>query len=137
LLAVSPEEDLEYRLRTGRGRVEASPLEELDLFASYGIQERKGRKPLALGFGSPGHWYEAILATFSILIWHLYAVVFDPEVYPMDPSWITGRTSAEHLRRTRPAYSAELTGETPAGREGEPGMGGGAGAGAGPGAPGG
>lgn len=56
------------------------------------------------------HWYEAILATLSILIWHLYAVVFDPDVYPMDPSWITGRTSAEHLRRTRPAYFAELTG---------------------------
>ena len=54
------------------------------------------------------HWYEAILATLSILVWHLYAVVFDPEVYPMDRSWLTGRTSAEHLRRTRPAYHAEL-----------------------------
>ncbi len=30
------------------------------------------------------HYYEAILATFSILIWHLYSVVFDPDVYPMD-----------------------------------------------------
>jgi formate dehydrogenase gamma subunit len=55
------------------------------------------------------HWYEAILATLSILIWHLYAVVFDPEVYPMDRSWLTGRTSAEHLRRTRPAYFDEVT----------------------------
>jgi formate dehydrogenase gamma subunit len=54
------------------------------------------------------HWYEAILATLSILVWHLYAVVFDPEVYPMDKSWLTGRASAEHLRRTRPAYHAEL-----------------------------
>jgi cytochrome b subunit of formate dehydrogenase len=54
------------------------------------------------------HWYEAILATLSIVVWHLYAVVFDPEVYPMDRSWLTGRTSAEHLRRTRPAYHAAL-----------------------------
>jgi formate dehydrogenase gamma subunit len=54
------------------------------------------------------HWYEAILATLSILIWHLYAVVFDPEVYPMDKAWLTGKTSAAHLRHTRPAYYAEL-----------------------------
>lgn len=30
------------------------------------------------------HYYEAILATFAILIWHMYAVVFDPDVYPLD-----------------------------------------------------
>jgi len=30
------------------------------------------------------HYYEAILATFAILIWHMYAVIFDPDVYPMD-----------------------------------------------------
>jgi formate dehydrogenase gamma subunit len=60
------------------------------------------------------HWYEAILATISIFVWHLYAVVFDPEVYPMDRAWLTGRTSAEHLRRTRPAYHAELLRESDA-----------------------
>jgi cytochrome b subunit of formate dehydrogenase len=30
------------------------------------------------------HYYEAILATFAILIWHMYTVVFDPDVYPLD-----------------------------------------------------
>jgi cytochrome b subunit of formate dehydrogenase len=30
------------------------------------------------------HYYEAILATLAILIWHMYAVVFDPDVYPLD-----------------------------------------------------
>ena len=30
------------------------------------------------------HYYEAILATFAILIWHMYSVVFDPDVYPFD-----------------------------------------------------
>jgi formate dehydrogenase gamma subunit len=54
------------------------------------------------------HYYEAILATFSILIWHLYTVIFDPDVYPMDRAWLTGKTSADHLRHTRPAYYAEL-----------------------------
>jgi hypothetical protein len=50
------------------------------------------------------HFYEAVLATFAILIWHSYIVVFDPEVYPMDRSWLTGKTSADHLRHHRPEY---------------------------------
>lgn len=54
------------------------------------------------------HYYEAILATFSILIWHMYTVIFDPDVYPMDRAWLTGMASADHLRHTRPAYYAEL-----------------------------
>jgi cytochrome b subunit of formate dehydrogenase len=54
------------------------------------------------------HYYEAILATFAILIWHFYTVIFDPEVYPMDRAWLTGRTSADHLKHTRPAYYLEL-----------------------------
>ncbi len=39
------------------------------------------------------HYYEAILATLAILIWHFYSVIFDPDVYPMDPAWITGYTT--------------------------------------------
>ncbi len=54
------------------------------------------------------HYYEAILATLSILLWHFYTTVFDPDVYPMDRSWLTGKTSADHLRHTRPAYYLEL-----------------------------
>jgi cytochrome b subunit of formate dehydrogenase len=54
------------------------------------------------------HFYEAILATFSILIWHFYMVVFDPDVYPMDLAWITGKVPAEHYRHTCPAYFREL-----------------------------
>lgn len=56
------------------------------------------------------HFYEAILATFSILIWHFYMVVFDPEVYPMDLAWLSGMASAEHLRHTRPSYYRRLIG---------------------------
>ncbi len=36
------------------------------------------------------HFYEAILATGAIVIWHFYSVIFDPDVYPMDPAWLTG-----------------------------------------------
>ena len=50
------------------------------------------------------HWYEAILATLAILVWHFYMVIFDPDVYPMDRAWLTGSASAEHLRAHRPVY---------------------------------
>lgn len=40
------------------------------------------------------HYYEAVLAFLSILIWHFYWVIFDPDVYPMNLSWLTG-----YLRR--------------------------------------
>jgi formate dehydrogenase gamma subunit len=47
------------------------------------------------------HYYEAWLAFLSILIWHMYATVFSPRVYPMNPSWLTGfmperQFAAEH-----------------------------------------
>lgn len=39
------------------------------------------------------HFYEAWLAALSILVWHFYFVIFNPDVYPMDMSWLTGKTS--------------------------------------------
>jgi cytochrome b subunit of formate dehydrogenase len=36
------------------------------------------------------HFYEALLATLSIVIWHFYFVIFDPEVYPVDTAWLNG-----------------------------------------------
>jgi formate dehydrogenase gamma subunit len=38
------------------------------------------------------HWFEAILATLAIVVWHFYSVIFDPDVYPMDTAWLTGRS---------------------------------------------
>ena len=37
------------------------------------------------------HYYEAWLATLAILVWHVYGTVFNPEVYPMNPAWLSGR----------------------------------------------
>lgn len=37
------------------------------------------------------HFYEAVLAFLSILVWHFYWTIFDPAVYPMNMAWITGR----------------------------------------------
>jgi formate dehydrogenase gamma subunit len=54
------------------------------------------------------HWYEAILATFAIIIWHFYMVIFDPMVYPMDTAWINGKIPADHYRHSRPEYFRTL-----------------------------
>jgi formate dehydrogenase gamma subunit len=54
------------------------------------------------------HWYEALLATFSILLWHFYMVIFDPLVYPMDTAWLDGKVPADHYRHSRPAYLRAL-----------------------------
>jgi cytochrome b subunit of formate dehydrogenase len=49
------------------------------------------------------HFYEAVLAALSILIWHLYSVIFDPDVYPMDLAWLTGRSPRRHAAAHAPA----------------------------------
>ena len=55
------------------------------------------------------HYYEAILATLAIVVWHFYSVIFDPDHYPMQWTWITGAIDAEHwaARRYPPAPSSK------------------------------
>jgi cytochrome b subunit of formate dehydrogenase len=59
------------------------------------------------------HFYEAVLATLAILVWHFYWVVFDPDVYPMDASWWTGRAPASRELERRPAAVPESTSVSP------------------------
>ncbi len=40
------------------------------------------------------HYYEATLAALAILVWHFYWTIFDPEEYPMNPSWLLGKKAA-------------------------------------------
>ncbi len=44
------------------------------------------------------HFYEAILATLAIVVWHFYAVIFDPDTYPMNWAWYDGKMSLEHYQ---------------------------------------
>jgi len=44
------------------------------------------------------HFYEAILATLAILVWHFYQVFFDPDVYPMNGAWWDGKMPLAHYR---------------------------------------
>jgi len=41
------------------------------------------------------HFYEAILAASAIVIWHFYSTIFDPDVYPLDTSFLTGKRAEE------------------------------------------
>jgi cytochrome b subunit of formate dehydrogenase len=38
------------------------------------------------------HFYEAVLATLAIVVWHFYWVIFDPDVYPLNTAFLTGFT---------------------------------------------
>jgi len=44
------------------------------------------------------HYYEAILATLAIVIWHFYAVIFDPEVYPLKWTLVNGHAPENEVR---------------------------------------
>lgn len=44
------------------------------------------------------HFYEAILATLAIIVWHFYSVIFDPDVYPLNFAFIDGRVSEEEFK---------------------------------------
>ena len=44
------------------------------------------------------HFYEAVLATLAIIVWHFYHVIFDPDVYPVNFAFLDGRISEELYR---------------------------------------
>ena len=44
------------------------------------------------------HYYEAVLATLAILVWHFYQVFLDPDVYPMNWAWWDGKMTLHHYR---------------------------------------
>lgn len=44
------------------------------------------------------HFYEAVLATLAIIVWHFYLVIFDPDVYPVNFALIDGRVSEEFFK---------------------------------------
>jgi cytochrome b subunit of formate dehydrogenase len=59
------------------------------------------------------HFYEAVLATLAIVVWHFYAVIFDPVVYPMDPAWLSGRSAPGRERERQPPRHRRLAAGRP------------------------
>jgi cytochrome b subunit of formate dehydrogenase len=62
------------------------------------------------------HYYEAWLAFLAIMVWHVYQTVLNPDVYPMNWTWITGRIPDEQLRHEHGAEWERLRAEEAAER---------------------
>jgi formate dehydrogenase gamma subunit len=62
----------------------------------------------ALDLATIVHYYEAWLATLAILVWHFYFVIFNPDVYPMNWTWLTGWITEDMLRHEHPREYEEL-----------------------------
>lgn len=66
------------------------------------------------------HFYEAVLATLAIIVWHFYFVVFNPDVYPMNLAWLTGRMSEREMLEEHPLQLEEMKAAERAPRAGDP-----------------
>ena len=53
------------------------------------------------------HYWEAWLATLAIAVWHLYSTIFNPHVYPMNPSWLTGTMPEDMYAHEHPLHLEE------------------------------
>ncbi|MCJ7498551.1 MAG: cytochrome c3 family protein [candidate division Zixibacteria bacterium] len=54
------------------------------------------------------HFYEAILATTAILIWHMFFMIFEPESYPVNFGMMFGRITEKELEEKHPAEYERL-----------------------------
>lgn len=54
------------------------------------------------------HSDEALLATLAIIIWHFYNVHFNPDKFPMNRTWLTGRITKEEMMHEHPLEYEEL-----------------------------
>jgi cytochrome b subunit of formate dehydrogenase len=54
------------------------------------------------------HSDEGLLATLAIIIWHFYNVHLNPEHFPMNRTFLTGRITEEEMRRHHPLEYEEL-----------------------------
>lgn len=66
------------------------------------------------------HFYEAILATLAIVVWHLYGVMFDPDAYPMNWAWFDGKMSIEQYEHEHPLDSLAVEKAMGSAEESEP-----------------
>ncbi|MEW6720226.1 MAG: cytochrome b/b6 domain-containing protein [Thermodesulfobacteriota bacterium] len=64
------------------------------------------------------HYYEAILATLAIIVWHLYYVFMNPDFAPMSFTWLDGKLSRdlmehEHALELEEIEAYERSGNPP------------------------
>ncbi len=54
------------------------------------------------------HYFEAILATLAIFVWHFFFVIFNPDIYPLDMTFLDGKMPVEEIKHLRPDWYDEL-----------------------------
>jgi formate dehydrogenase gamma subunit len=54
------------------------------------------------------HWYEAILASLAILVWHFYFIFLNPDVAPMNKAWFTGYLTRHQMENEHPLELEEI-----------------------------
>jgi cytochrome b subunit of formate dehydrogenase len=54
------------------------------------------------------HSYEAILAFLAIIVWHMYQVHLRPGAFPMNRTWLDGKTSLAEIEEEHPLEYEEL-----------------------------
>ena len=57
------------------------------------------------------HYFEAWLATLSIIIWHWFLVIYRPDKYPMSLTWMNGKISEEEMKHHHPLEYEKLKNE--------------------------
>jgi cytochrome b subunit of formate dehydrogenase len=54
------------------------------------------------------HFYEAILATLAIIVWHWFFVIFRPSEYPMSFAWISGGVTLAKYKEHHKVHYKEV-----------------------------
>lgn len=67
----------------------------------------------ALDVATLVHYYEAILATLAIIVWHFYYVFVNPDFSPMSFTWLDGKLSRELMEHEHPLELEEIEGKKP------------------------
>lgn len=65
------------------------------------------------------HSNEALLALLVIVLWHLYATIFHPSVFPLDRAMLDGRITLDRLKEEHPLEYARLFPEEERGEDGD------------------
>jgi cytochrome b subunit of formate dehydrogenase len=64
--------------------------------------------PFGMEISTAIHFYEAILASLAIVVWHFYFVIYNPDVYPLNRTFITGFMSREEMEHEHPLELEEI-----------------------------
>jgi len=54
------------------------------------------------------HFYEAILATLAILLYHMFYAIFHPEDYPLNLTFLTGKMKKKEVEHRYPGWYKEI-----------------------------